>query len=76
MVVEASTAVPWTKPVDVPFNPNGPLPKLGGLFRDGFYVALGDGSTRFISRTISETTLRAAITRNGGEVLGPDWNDF
>jgi len=35
-------------------------------------VALGDGSSRWITKETSQATLRAAITRNGGETLGAD----
>jgi hypothetical protein len=75
MLVEVPQGIPWTKPEDVPFDPDPkkPLPKLGGYFRDGFNVALCDGSTRFLRSTISDMTLRAAITRDGGEVLGDDF---
>jgi hypothetical protein len=75
MLVEAATAVPWTKPDDVPFDPDPtkPLPKVGGRFRGGFNAALCDGSVRFLRKTISDLTLRAAITRDGGEVLGSDF---
>jgi hypothetical protein len=73
MIVEAADPVPWSAPGDVHFDPNGPLPKLGGLFNGNFTVAMADGSTRYISKSVSQTTLRAAITANGGEVLGPDW---
>jgi hypothetical protein len=73
MFVEAANAVPWTKPEDLPYDPDKPLPKLGGLFPGGFNAALCDGSVRFVPKTVSEKTLRAAITRSGGEVLGPDW---
>ena len=38
-----------------------------------FQAALADGSVRLIDRKLSERTLRAAITRNGGEILGNDW---
>ena len=73
VIVEAAEAVPWTKPEGLPFDPNGPLPALGRS-PDGFQVGLADGSTRWIDkRKVSEQTLRAAITRNGGEALGPDW---
>lgn len=71
MVVEAAEPVIWTKPEDVPFNPKEPLPKLGVL-GDGFYAAMCDGSVRFIRRTVNEQTLRALITRNGGEVVPGD----
>lgn len=73
IIVEAADAVPWSKPADLVYDANKPLPKLGGLFDDGFYVALGDASVRWISSKTTERTLRAAITPSGGETLGPDW---
>ncbi|HZV05319.1 MAG TPA: sigma-70 family RNA polymerase sigma factor [Gemmataceae bacterium] len=72
-IVEAGEAVPWTKPADLPYDDKKPLPKLGGLFTDGFHAALADGSVRFFTPKLTERTLRSAITRNGGEVLGPDF---
>jgi prepilin-type processing-associated H-X9-DG protein len=73
MFVEAAQAVPWTKPDDLPYDPDKPLPKLGGLFKGGFNAAFCDGSVRFISETIAEKTLRALITPNGGEVIRDDF---
>ncbi len=73
MLVEASKPVPWTKPDDVPFDAGKLLPKVGGLFPHLFQVGMCDGSVRGVSTSVKEETLRAAITRNGGEVLGPDW---
>jgi hypothetical protein len=75
MLVEAGRAVPWTKPDDVPYDPDvtKPLPQLGGHFRDGFNAALVDGSARFVRKTVSDPSLRAAITRNGGDAPGPDF---
>jgi hypothetical protein len=73
MFVEAAKAVPWSAPEDLAYDADKPLPKIGGLFEGGFNAALCDGSVHFISKTVSEKTLRAAITRAGGEVLGPDW---
>ena len=47
---------------------------VAGLPRgQGFNAAMCDGSVHFISKAISDTTLRAAITRDGGEVLGADF---
>jgi prepilin-type N-terminal cleavage/methylation domain-containing protein len=37
-------------------------------------VALGDGSVRIVSASISATTWAAALTPAGGETLGNDWN--
>ncbi len=73
MVVEASKAVPWTKPEDIPFDPEKPLPKIGLPGLSYFTVAMCDGSVRTISHSITKETLRSAITRDGGEVLGADW---
>jgi hypothetical protein len=75
MLAEAARAVPWTKPDDLPFDPDPtkPLPRMGGHFRGGFNVALCDGSVRFLRTAISDQTLRSAITRSGGEVLGSDF---
>jgi hypothetical protein len=74
LIAEAGEAVPWTKPEELPYAPDQPLPRMGGIARDGFFrIATGDGSVRDIGDTVSEPTLRAAITRNGGEQFGPDW---
>jgi hypothetical protein len=72
LIAEAAESVPWTKPQDLTFDPKGPLPKLGGLFKDGFHAATVDGAVRFIPQTIGEKSLRALITRNGGEII--DWD--
>jgi hypothetical protein len=73
LVVEAATAVPWTKPEELDYDPDSALPALGGHFSGGFQAALVDGSVRMIAKDVSQQTLKAAITRNGGDVLGPDW---
>jgi Protein of unknown function (DUF1559) len=73
VVVEAADGVPWTKPDEFEYDPKKPLPKLGKVSTEGFWVAVGDGSVRFVNHKIKETTLRAAITRNGGEVF--NWDD-
>jgi hypothetical protein len=39
----------------------------------GINVGLGDGSVRFVSGNISQTTWFAAVTPAGGEPLGTDW---
>jgi hypothetical protein len=72
MVIEAGKDVVWTKPEDIPFDGKN-LPKLGGMFEDGFNTLMCDGSVRFLSRKISETTLKAAITRADGDILGSDF---
>jgi Protein of unknown function (DUF1559) len=74
IIVEAGDAVPWTKPDELPYDPTKPLPKLGGHLRDGFVVALGDGTAQLVSSRVSEETLRAVIDPTGDGPLGaPDW---
>lgn len=68
LLVEAAEAVPWTKPADIPFDPEAALPKLGGHFTGGFHVLLCDGRVRFAKDTVDPIALKAAITANGGEV--------
>jgi hypothetical protein len=69
LVAEAGDPVPWSKPGDLRFSPTGPLPKLGGLFGGDFNVALADGSPRMIRKNTPETTIRAAITIAGNEIV-------
>ncbi len=73
LIVEAGAPVPWTKPEELEYRTDGPLPDLRCLFRDGFRVGLADGSMRWLGKGTSEATLRAAITRNGGDRIGADW---
>ncbi len=87
LVVEAGEAVPWTRPADLEYAADRPLPALGGVFtgqgrfslfgsprEKGFHVLLADGSVRLIrAGEVSEPTLRAAITRGDGKKPGPDW---
>jgi hypothetical protein len=74
MVVTAATAVPWTKPDELEFDPEKDMAKLIGLVVDGkAQVAMFDGSVRTLSKLPSKTTLNALITKNGGEVIGDDF---
>jgi hypothetical protein len=67
LVVEAKRSIPWTKPDDVPYDPDKPLPELGGIFRGGFNASLCDGSVHFIPEPVDEDVFRAMVTKAGGE---------
>jgi hypothetical protein len=69
LVVESARGVPWTKPDDLSYSSTEPLPTIG-FRRDGFVAAFCDGSIRFIRRSTREATVRALITRDGGETIG------
>jgi Protein of unknown function (DUF1559) len=68
MIVEAGDPVPWTKPEELEYDETKPLPKLGGLFEDGFHALFVDGAVRWVPRSLPERTLRALITANGKEL--------
>ncbi len=67
LIVEAEDAVPWTKPDELPFDPKKDLPKLGLKGAEKFNAAFADGSVHMLSKKIDKDTLKALITRNGGE---------
>ena len=69
MVVEAGTPVPWTKPEDIEYDKDKPLPKLGGQFRDGFFSVFADGTPHFLRTSVDAQVMRAVITYNGGEAF-------
>jgi hypothetical protein len=78
-VVEAVEPVEWTKPDDLPFYgpatgaPNPPeVPKLGGVFDDGFHGLMADGKVVFFPADLGEANLRALITATGGDNFGPE----
>ena len=69
MVIEMENNEPWSKPVDIVYSPDKPLPKFGGLTPKGYHALFADGSVRFLSESIEEKLLRALITPRGGEVV-------
>jgi hypothetical protein len=73
LAIEAAGAVPWTKPDELNCDPKAPLPALGGPSRDTVMVLMADGSVKNIRKTAPAAGWHAAITRAGGEMLGPEW---
>lgn len=77
MIGEVSTNLkPWGHPIGwrdfalgVQRSPNG----FGGPIKGRTQVALCDGSVRIITDKISLSTLKAASTPAGNDVLGNDW---
>jgi prepilin-type processing-associated H-X9-DG protein len=80
--VEAASGVPWSKPADLPYSPDRPLPMLSTGAHNppahldwllpwtrGANAAFVDGSVRFLRQDIDPTVIRALITRNGGETV-------
>jgi hypothetical protein len=69
LIVEGGTPVPWTKPEDLHYAADEPLPTIGGAFRDVFHAAMADGAVPTFEKTIDTEKLRALITRDGGEPI-------
>jgi len=71
--VEGGEKVTWSQFDEYKFDQNGPLPAFGHPRRDTFAVSMVDGSVRQVRKTVDPKTMKAAITRNGGEIVGFDW---
>lgn len=72
LIVQAApkNAVPWTKPVDLPFDSSQPLKSLGDISaRHGLPVAMADGSIKVLKPSITVEQLKGLATPNGGEVI-------
>lgn len=82
LLIEAAEPVPWTKPADLAYEPDGPLPLLGTpdgprwpywFDRRTYAFALADGSAQMGGRRgPSEQRLRHLIVRNDGVGWGAD----
>jgi hypothetical protein len=66
LIVEAESPVPWTKPEDLHYAPDEPLPELGGLFPGIFNAAFADGSVYPLRKNADPVTLHRLITRDDG----------
>lgn len=74
LAVESSVAVPWTKPVDLPFDVKKDLPDIGKAYGAKPLAAICDGSVRTLNlKTLTPETFKNAIMRADGNVLGADW---
>jgi hypothetical protein len=66
LVVEAGESVPWTKPQELPYDPDRPLPRIGGMSPEGFYALYCDGDVRWIRNDFDEGRMRLALVRHDG----------
>ena len=66
LMAEAEEAVPWTRPADLAYHPERPMPKLGGIFGDGFHVCNLQGAVEFVRHSEwTEDRIRARILKVG-----------
>ena len=61
LLVEAGEPVLWTKPAEIEYDADGPLPNLDGIFPDLLRAANGDTSRRYIQRPLDEAEIREMI---------------
>jgi hypothetical protein len=74
LAVEGGAPVIWTKPEDIPFDRNKPLPDLSLAGNPRINVLLADGTTRIINlERMPPQTIKHAIERNDGIPLGANW---
>jgi len=71
MAVQAGPPVPWTKPEDISFSPDKPLPKLAGPLKGGVLALMVDGSVHFVSDAVKPWTVLAGVVRNDGGGVKP-----
>lgn len=69
LIATARTGVVWTLPDDLEYEGRGLLPPLGGHLSKGYQVVFADGTVKLLPQTTSLETLRAMISRNGGDTF-------
>jgi RNA polymerase sigma factor (sigma-70 family) len=69
LIIEAGNTVPWTKPEDLHYADDEPLPELGGLFPNVIHAAFADGAVHTLTKNYNKKQLRYAITANDGMVM-------
>jgi len=69
LIAGRDKAVPWTKPEDLPFDPQSPLACLGDLDGPGVYCAMADGAVHYLKSSLPPQAFQALVTPAGGEEL-------
>lgn len=69
MIVETKRNIPWTKPEDISFDPEKPLPELVGFIEGGFNCAFADGSVHSLETARVKDSLKWLIMRNDGHAI-------
>jgi hypothetical protein len=75
----------WTKPANIAYASDKPLPDFYGMYGTSIKVMLTDGTFRTIEKSMNEKEVRALIERGGAlqkklspavDLLQAIWNDF
>ncbi|TWT41297.1 Serine/threonine-protein kinase PrkC [Thalassoglobus neptunius] len=70
-VIEAKRNIPWTKPEDIEYSADQPLPKFGGWFEQGVHAAFADGTVQFLANYNDDQTIRNLLTISDGQPVEP-----
>ncbi|MBL6707098.1 MAG: DUF1559 domain-containing protein, partial [Planctomycetaceae bacterium] len=70
-VIEAKRDIPWTKPEDIAYSADHPLPNFGGWFEQGIHAAFADGMVKFLASYNDEQTIRNLLTISDGQFVEP-----
>jgi hypothetical protein len=62
LIVEAAEKVFWSKPDELEFHPDRPLPPLGRGDRAEFYAVFGDERVRRLAHATPEEQIKALVT--------------
>ncbi len=65
---DADSAVEWSRPADLPYDPDRPVSGVGNLRPGGFNAAFCDGHVRLIPNSTDPETLHWSIQRNDGNL--------
>jgi beta-lactamase regulating signal transducer with metallopeptidase domain len=69
LFVEAKRNIPWTKPEDIPFDPNKPVPEVGGFVEGQFSAAFADAHAARMRTDKIKDQLKWLIMRNDGHPI-------
>jgi beta-lactamase regulating signal transducer with metallopeptidase domain len=68
-VVEAKRNIPWTKPEDIAFDPEKPLPALGGFEEGHFSAGFADTHANRFNTERAKDQIKWLILRNDGHSI-------
>ncbi|HEV8066568.1 MAG TPA: M56 family metallopeptidase [Planctomycetaceae bacterium] len=69
LFIEAKRNIPWTKPEDIPFDPQKPLPAVGGFEEGRLSAAFADGHAARMKTEKIKDQLKWLIMRNDGHAI-------
>ena len=72
LAVEANRDIPWTKPEDIPFDPNRSVTRAGRIHAGRFHGGVRRRIGALLEEDDPPDDVKALITRDGGEVISSD----